>query len=177
MQTDRFIQMLAGITPTLKTQRCKLRATKEWRYPDDYSDAERIQATKCGCGKGTQDSTHILFCANSAVQTLRDTITTKADAFFEAGRRPLTMYSLYGKNGSTQGTGKGFTNDQQAKAKCRHERGVRDWNQLSQAKKLGITMGSSDTELDNYMRTKLVTACIPHWSELEDIWDEINKGT
>jgi hypothetical protein len=175
VQTDRFIQMLAGTTPTLKTQRCKLRVTKEWRYTNDYSDAERIQATKCGCGKGTQDSTHILFCADPAVQALRDTITTRADTFFEIRREPLTMYSLYGRNVHTRG--KGFTVDQQAKARCRHERGVRDWNRSSQAKKIEITMGSSDTELDNYMRTKIVTACISQWSDLEDIWDKMNEGT
>lgn len=175
-QTDRFIQMLAGNTPTLRAQRCKLRSTKEWKRPKDFSDYDRRRAVQCTCDAGVQDSLHVFECADVRVKKLREDVEHAADYLFRVEQKPEREFVMYnqGVDLTGQRTEYRCTKEDRIKAQTRHLKGIDHWQKASSIGRLRITMGASDTDLDDKLRRKVVTRCVPLWATLESLWEDIN---
>ena len=175
--TDRFIQLLAGSTPTTRAHQCKTRAVKEWRHTADFTDAQRRQAVECPCGKGPQDSKHVLECGRAEIRKIREDVLTKAETLFEGANTPWKMYHLceQGKDHSGRPTKRRIADRDREKAEKTHQKGVSEWINATPGRKIDICLGASDTDLDNKMRGKIITGCIPQWAKVENAWERINK--
>jgi hypothetical protein len=56
-----------------------------------------------------------------------------------------------------------------------HTTEVESWNTTSYRRRLLLTLGKSDTDLNTVTRKHLVSSCMSLWATAEQRWDEINQ--
>ena len=174
-QVDNFLRLVAGCTPTTLSYICKMRGRPSWKIPWKHTDRERLLAVSCSCGKGIQDSTHFLYCGDTRVTDLLDSILMSADTIVRIEFEAL-------RNGDRQpwlnsGGKKRKSSDDPVITKeawFKHEREMETWLSCNPSRRLLMTLGLSDTDLITRVRRRLVSSTIPKWSELQNIWSVVN---
>ena len=58
-----------------------------------------------------------------------------------------------------------------------HEQEVKSWHSRPHNDRLLVTLGMSNTNINEQTRTKLMTSCMHSWAQVEDTWDRVNAQT
>jgi hypothetical protein len=162
--------------PTTLAFICKMREKPSWKKPWEHTDQERLVAVSCSCGQGIQDSTQFLYCGDTRVTDLLDSILRSADTIIRMEVTKLQDGDKQPWSNSSKKRKKSSDDPVVTKnAWFRHEREMRNWMSSEPSRRLLMTLGLSDTDIVISVRRQLVSSTIPKWSELQNIWSVINS--
>jgi hypothetical protein len=170
---EAFLRLVTGSTTSSRAQRCKRRAVHQWKHPRLFTDADKMEAVRCPCGVGPQDSLHVLECKHAEIERVRQRVLQVADRIMHVSNRPKECFTGEGKKKKAH-DGANAENSKKLNAqRKRHEDAVDAWAGWTDTQKLCLTLGSTPTGVHDALRSKLITKCATEWARIEDAWERM----